>query len=264
MTMKKNIIIAIILSLVLASCEVNSFQDAGVTRNELIQFTTRTFGTYVIIPIETAEVLIDFDKYLQLSDDDKEADTRFYGNVEQIYDDVYKISDAYEHHITCVVKTGGISLQTVGATWEFASLKLEGSDPIIENYYGLSYEFPEGLKLVTTGAQEWTMVGDDFDTKMVYQGEDNGRDMWQVYAKGTITSANRVSAKFTTISSGVSVKELTKEPGSLSRYRGNAYGGKFNIDLYNSKGTHIDYCYMNLTPGFITRFQTSKDKEEDR
>ncbi len=262
--MKKNIIIALIFSIGLASCQVNNFEDDAVTRNELIQFSTRTFGTYIVIPIETTEVLIDFDKYLKLSNDEKEEDGRFYGYVEQMYDDVYKINDSAEHHISFVVKTGGVSLQTVGTEWKIANLKLEGSDPIIENYYGLSYEFTEELSLLTTADGEWTISGEAFDTKMQYQGDDNGRDMWQVYSKGTVKSKSGVSAKFATSATGIGVKELTREPGSLSPYRGNAYEGKFNVNIYSNANVQIDYCNMDLSAGFITKFKTSKDIEEDR
>ncbi len=260
--MKKNILIGLILSLGLISCEVNSFENNDVTRNDLIHFSTRTFGTYVVIPVETAEVLMAFDKYLQLSDEDKEDDTRFYGKVDQLYDDIYEINDKEEHRISFIVKTWGASLQTPGTEWILNELKLEGSDPIVENYYGLSNEFPEGIKFVTTGVNEWTMRGENFDTKMRYQGDDSGRDMWQVYTKGNVESKRQIVARFATSEEGISVKEMIRKAGELSQYRGNAYNGKFNVDIYNTKNVKLDYCYSEFTPGFTTKYITSRDNRE--
>ncbi len=256
--MKRFLITFLILFLSITSCKVRDFGDPSINESQLIDFSIETFSQYVMAPVETMEMLFDFDAYLQLPKEEKEKDTlRFYRNVEQRYDDIYKIIDYVEHQIVCVVKTNGVSLQTEGARWDFESLEVRGSDDLLKNSAHEEYIFPEKLKVVKTGPNEWTMSAGNFSTKMIYDGKDKGQDIWRVTTEGNLNAKNGTYAIFT--ATGLTIKELPYEIGAP--YRGNAYGGNFNMDIYKANNAKLDYCYIQFTPGFATKYVTSRSEK---
>ncbi len=252
--MKKYIILIITAFIALTSCKVSGTYNVGIQPYELYKLSKKTMVSYVAIPVETVELILEFDKYLQLSQEDKEKDLRFYGVVNQIYDDVFELNDGEEYKISCIVKTNGVSLQDYEAEWIVRSLEVSGYDFTLEE--SVSVRYSEDFVIINTADSEWSMFGDYFTTKMTYEGEDSGRDMWKVHTQGTEKADNGLVTKFITPNE-LTVKELVRREDST--YRGNAYGGAFNVEVCKRE-RRLDYCYITFIPGFTTKYETSRDQ----
>ena len=78
--MKRLLIFAAVLSGVV-SCELYGGYITQNTQQQLQKYTLDAFSGHVLMPVMMAELAVDFDAYLSLTDEDKAKDFRFYGNI---------------------------------------------------------------------------------------------------------------------------------------------------------------------------------------
>ena len=260
----KRIFILLSICAFASACEVNTAAVHETTAEELFSYSSGLIGRFITLPVETTEMLLAFDDYMKLSDDDKESDTRFYGKIIEIYDNVYHLNDQVFGTINCTVDTGGKSLKEEGTVWTFAELNAydlyEQSINVTYGYY--NFFLPAYTTLTTTDAenQVWTMASEElFETVMQYKGNNDGRNMWSVKSEGKVTEiseGNTLSAIFSTGDSPVEMKERKTDENQYYNI-GNAYSGKFYVETY-CVNDRLHYCHITLRPGFATKYETGR------
>lgn len=253
----RKILFIFMACMAVAACEVYSNDDTSVTNNDLIAYASYKFTYNVVAPVEITESLLAFDAYLQLPDSEKELDTRFYGKLEMIYDDIYRYQDTAEANIYCTVDTKGKSLHEDGAVWIFAEAEVYGLNESYNYHYYGECNMPEYTQIAKTGDNTWTISYEDvFEIELKYLGDDNGRQMWEVKATGRQKSDIGAWAEFSTGDTPMTIKEMAHSDDM--RYKGNAYGGTFYVDIYNEDGKALDYVQIKFNPGFKTKYITSR------
>lgn len=254
----KRIFIALTVVAGLVSCEVRESDISPVDSYELFNYTSGVCGNYVTVPVELLELLLDFDEYMSMTDVDKEGDPRFFGKVEVIDDNVYRFNDQWERAIQCTVDTQGRSLREKGAVWVLASLSAWkfDEDEALTLFYDYSLPAYTEIRMTDVENSVWTIgYKDEFDTVLKYKGQEDGRDFWEVTAKGKCLSGNpKLTARFTT---GDSPLEVRERKMSEYGYHGNTYKGKFELHTYNGDNV-LDYCLVTFRPGFTTQYETSR------
>ena len=221
-----------------------------------MSYASHKFGQYVVAPAEITEMLLEFDDYMKLPEAEKEKNTRFYGKIDVVYDNIYRFADNNEQYVYCTVDTKGKSLREEGTTWIFAQARMTSPEEILNYYYG-EYTLPEFTQLTKTGENTWTMEYEDvFETEMKYMGKDNGRDMWEIWTSGSLKSDIGAWATISTGEQGMTMKEMMMASDSV--YKGNAYGGVFRVDIYDKDNKSLDFCHINFMPGFSTKYTTSR------
>ena len=259
----KRIFILLSICVLASSCEVNSSGTHDITAHELYSYSSGLIGNFITLPVETTEMLLAFDDYLKMDEDEKEGNTRFYGQIEEVYDNVYAIRDQIGGYIHCTVDTGGKSLREDGAVWTFAELysaNLYESALSATSWYEYTLPAYTTLEATDVAKQVWTMSYEDrFETVMTYKGNDEGRNMWSVVTSGKVTEnsdGNQLSAVFNTGDTPVEMKER-KQNENEYYHLGNAYSGKFYVETYcgNDK---LDFCNLTFRPGFVTKYETGR------
>lgn len=252
----KKILLFTILCTALAGCQVYSSSNTEVNSYDLMSYASHKFGQYVAAPAEITEMLLEFDDYMKLPDAEKEKNTRFYGKIDVVYDNIYRFADNNEQYVYCTVDTKGKSLREEGTTWIFAQARMTSPEEILNYYYG-EYTLPEFTQLTKTGENTWTMEYEDvFETEMKYMGKDNGRDMWEIRTSGSLKSDIGAWATFSTGDQVLTMKEMMMASDSV--YKGNAYGGVFRVDIYDKDDKSLDFCQISFMPGFSTKYTTSR------
>lgn len=255
----KRILIAILLCSGIWSCQVQNSYVRPVDSLQLFCYSSGLCGNYVTVPVELMELLLDFDDYLCKSQLDKEADTLFYGKIEEIYDNVYSFDDMSEIMIQCTIDTQGKSLREKGTVWLVASLYSWGyvdSDVLTGLYDYYLPEYTE-IRAEDPDASEWVVAFDDmFETTLKYKGRTEGRDAWMVSSTGrAVAEKTGLVAVFTTGEAPLEVKE--RKMSDNERYLGNTYSGQFNVDIYDGE-TLKDFCHTTFRPGFTTKYDTNR------
>lgn len=243
------------------SCQVSNPDIQSVSAHKLTYYSNSLFCNYVMVPVETTELLMKFDEYLKKSDSEKELDTVFYGYIEEVYDNIYRLDYKNENYIRCTVDTKGKSLED--GVWEFIQLELVDSS---DNYnsqqlysYDNRYSLPECTLVTKADKANNTYVMSFeglFETTMKYLGDDNGRDMWEVTARGeTVRENDLLYAIFNT---GEMTLDIKERPMTDGKYSGNSYNGHFNVDFMRGD-RKLDDCKSIFRHGFTSKYQTSRD-----
>lgn len=253
----KRLFIAFVICAGFASCQISDSSIRPIDGNQLFNYSSGLCGNYVTVPVELMELLLAFDAYMDKTLEDKEADVRFYGKIEEISDNVYRFNDSAERKIQCTVDTQGKSIRDKDAVWIIAHLSSWGHNEadVLTSYY--DYALPEYTEIRMTDVENsvWTIIYDGlFETVLKYKGRDDGRHMWEVVASGKDSSAKSdLVATFTTGDTPLEVKERKMNEDKV--YLGNSYKGSFNVDIYS--GAELkDWCHITFRPGFTTKYET--------
>jgi hypothetical protein len=242
-----------------ASCKISDPESDGVHAGRLTQYSCNLFNNYITAPVEITEMLIKFDEYLLKSDDDKKLDRTFYGNIEEVFDNIYRFKYTAEIPINCTIDTKGKSLSE--GVWEFADLYIVPQsysvNQVAYTYQG-SYWLPESTLITMTDKEAKTYVMSYeglFETTMKYLGDDNGRDSWEVTARGETIKEKDLYASFSTGSQPLNIKE---RPIQNYTYNGNSYDGHFYVEFMRDD-RKLDDCEITFRHGFTTKYKTSRD-----
>lgn len=255
----KKIYMFLSLAFMAASCQVSNPDIQSVSPYNLTDYSNTLFCKYIMVPVETTEMLMSFDEYLKKSDEEKELDTIFYGNIDEVYDNIYRLCYTKENYITCTIDTKGKSLED--GVWEFIQLEFANNsrnDSSQLYSYSDRYLLPECTLVTLADKAENVYVMSFeglFETTMKYLGDDNGRDMWEVTARGETVRENDLYAIFNT---GEVTLQIKERPWKNENYPGNSYNGHFNVDFMRGD-RKLDECKSIFRHGFTTKYQTSRD-----
>ena len=113
-----------------AGCLADYSDVNVINAASLEKYAMQTMIQNVILPVEALELAIDFDEYLKKTDEEKEKDVFFYGNISKEQENEYvikidfsKFSDEYRT-IYCILNTKGCSLTDVSAEWEYKNFNM--------------------------------------------------------------------------------------------------------------------------------------------
>lgn len=254
--MKRTIIILMLLPL-LAACIAEHSEVTPVTAERLESYSTEVMAETVAIPVEAVEFAIDFDAYLKLSDLEKEADYRFFGNCREDSTGVYSISYDSSREFRVVnmrVDTRGRSIMEEGASWKILEFSVYGND-FDYSYLDYSLTLPEDSEMImmTAADSTWAVSMGDRGAAMMKMHPKRGELYeWTVEAHGTEETSIGMHADFSTVGP-FTVRERYLE----SKEKTNVYEGYFNVDIFR-QGVPHDYCHMTFAPGKETIVKTSR------
>jgi hypothetical protein len=257
--MKRLYILMLALPL-FAGCLADYSDVNVINAASLEKYAMQTMIQNVTLPVEALELAIDFDEYLKKTDEEKEKDVFFYGNISKEQENEYvikidfsKFSDEYRT-IYCILNTKGCSLTDVGAEWEYKNFNMYGNDFSLSNL-DYSFSLPQDSKLTVMAEEEstWAVTFDEHAAcRMKMKSKNDSLYEWLIEAQGKETTTREISADF-----GTSGNFTIKERSIKANVKENIYSGKFNVNIYKD-GEPYDYCYLTFTPGEMMKSQTSR------
>lgn len=251
--MKRLLIFAAVLSGVV-SCELYGGYITQNTQQQLQKYTLDAFSGHVLMPVMMAELAVDFDAYLSLTDEDKAKDFRFYGNIRNPEENTYQIE---LDDLSCTLRTGGRSIWDDGAQWTFLSF---GAHTDLNGQGGLYCSVSEKIILdsapvapADTSVRIFSMSYGDDPVGMVLCSYKDGQFEWNVGSRGVNVDGDGYVAEYTTGTDGVKVTRRYNQ--SLSGYE-YICDGDFLVTVFKDNEP-IDMCKAVFEPGLKTQFVSS-------
>ena len=247
----KRIFILLFIAAGISSCELYSGDIYPSTEQNLKSYTLDAFSGYVLMPVMMAEMVVDFDAYLSLSDEEKANDFRFFGNIRNPEENLYIIEVG---RTLCTLKTDGKSIWDDNAQWTFLSFsaitELNGcgilycttSERIVIDSYS-SPEEDEADRLFSM------MMGDDM-VGLELMVQDDGGFHWNVGSQGVINDEDGYFAEYMTGASGISVNKRYNELHKDYEY---ICSGEFLLSVFR-KDVPVDMCKAIFRPGIQVDF----------
>lgn len=241
------------------ACEIYPSEGNVMDSGQLCQYADTKFMETVVMPAEIIELCMDFDRYMGLTEADKEEDYRFFGKVGDLGNETYSISGVYDGDISFSVCTGGRSIMEAGVEWELGSISMNSN-----SYSGqfLSYHslaLPDGVSVRKHDdeASVWIVSSPGmYENRFSLVGLSDGLYEWNVAADGREDSSTGAVAEIMTGEDGMTVRERWSE-GAEGKYKENIYNGQFLVNIYEGDEL-LDYCSLTFRPGFTTSYRTSR------
>lgn len=117
----------------ISACKISECDVRPLSDSDLEAYGRRLFCENVCAPLCLMDMVLAFDEYLLLSDEEKEDNWMFYNKIYILGDNLYSISNASEGYVQCIIDTHGTSLMADGAVWE------------VRDAYGRIYGSAHGL-----------------------------------------------------------------------------------------------------------------------
>ena len=230
-----------------AACIAEYSDVSPVTAQKLESYSKKVMSETVAMPVEAVEFALDFDAYLQLSDIEKEADYRFFGNCTDLGQGMYHVayhSTREFRSIYMKVDTKGLSIREEGVTWKLFLFEMSGND---FDYSRLDYTFslPEDSEITMLSAKDstWAVdMGEKGVARMKMHPKRGELYEWTVESHGKEDTTIGMMAEYGTVGN-FTIRERYLE----SKEKTNVYDGIFNLDIYR-EGVPHDYCHMTFTP----------------
>lgn len=244
----------------MASCILEYSDVRVVDENVLKQYADMRRYETVDVPLELMEAMIEFDAYLSLPDDQKQASSMFFGNYKEVEDNLYSIS-VYDKStfasMMMEVFTGGKSIWAEKAVWRVNGFLYDGRylDGVPEEDDDVLEDGME-LALVSSADSTWTLkIGERAAVKMKMHPVNDGLYTWTVNAEGEESGevAEDMTSEFGTVGSFL-VRELYDGD---SKYVHNFYEGQFNVSIFKDGEPH-DYCYVTYKYDQQPVYKTSR------
>ena len=239
-----------------AACIAEYSDVSPVTAQKLESYSKKVMSETVAMPVEAVEFALDFDAYLQLSDIEKEADYRFFGNCTDLGQGMYHVayhSTREFRSIYMKVDTKGLSIREEGVTWKLFLFEMSGND---FDYSRLDYTFslPEDSEITMLSAKDstWAVdMGEKGVARMKMHPKRGELYEWTVESHGKEDTTIGMMAEYGTVGN-FTIRERYLE----SKEKTNVYDGIFNLDIYR-EGVPHDYCHMTFTP-YTVDIKTSR------
>lgn len=236
----------------LVSCELQIGDLHRDPQNEIQRYTIDAFSSHVIMPVMMAELALDFDAYLALSDEEKAKDFRFFGNIRKPDENTYLIGLG---DMTCTIQTGGKSIWEDGAAWTFLSFTadthLNGSGTL---YCTMTETIVLESAPVVPGDDSMrllsAMLGKN-PVGMVLCSSDEGFHKWNVGSAGDIEDTGGYMAEYMTGADGVYV---TKRYNAESEKYEYICDGDFLVTIFKNNEP-IDMCKAVFEPGMRVQYK---------
>ena len=116
----KRIYIMMLIALCMVSCQVSDPSPKTVQWSDLRDYSIVKMGECVVMPAEVLETAICLDRYLNATDEEKLADTEFYGMISDYGDGTYGVRRKSKN-VSFVVATGGKSIWDNDAQWQIST-----------------------------------------------------------------------------------------------------------------------------------------------
>lgn len=136
----KRIFCYILAVLAVSACMISHCEMPSVSDSDLRNYGSRLFAKNVCVPLNMMELAQAFDKYLLLSDEEKENDGRFYNRISILGNNVYEITDC-KSSVKCVIDTHGKSLSAEGGVWDIVEPHVRVEISQLQNYYNYNFDF---------------------------------------------------------------------------------------------------------------------------
>lgn len=256
----KKIFVFMIMMPVLASCILEYSDVRIVNENVLMHYAETRRYEIVDIPLELLETAIEFDAYLSLPDDQKQASSMFFGNYKEVEDNMYSIS-IYDKRASASmmmeVYTGGKSIWAEKAVWRVNGFHYDGRylDGVPEEDDDVLEDGME-LALVSSADSTWTLkIGERAAVKMKMHPMNEGLYTWTVNAEGEEYGevAEDLASEFGTVGSFI----VRERSDAESQYVYNFYDGQFNVSIFKDGEPH-DYCYVTYKYDQQPVYKTSR------
>jgi hypothetical protein len=252
--MKKLFVFMALLS-VLVSCELSVGEYRQDTQTALQQYTMDAFSSYVIMPVMMAELAVDFDAYLSLTEEEKAKDFRFYGNIRNPETDMYLIG---LDGLTCTLQTGGKSIWDEDAQWTILSFTadtdLNGDGAL---YCSTSEKTVLDSDPVAPGDSSLRIFSTQLGKNpagMVLCSLAEGVYEWKVGSNGQISDTDGYMAEYMTGDNGVYVTKRFNQALEGYEY---ICSGDFLVTVFKNNEP-IDMCKAVFKPGFRTQYVSGK------
>ena len=244
-----------IILLALAGCQINHSSNTVVSNDELSYYASYQFGKCVAMPAELLNVVLDFDKYLKMRDEEKILDENIFGLATYLGEDSYSTS---HHHIgiTCTLDTGGKSILEPGTVWKFSKIGYYGyyGDSAIGFSYDVSINDESKLEMVADSTWKFTSSNIETTITMI----ENDITCWKVHALATDQGENGMTSISKTGEDGMTIWCIMKSIDEKYSSRSLSYSGTFITDIYRNNEP-ADFCVLGFKPGFNSTITTSRD-----
>ena len=255
----KKIYAYIALAIVSTGCLVNNPYERVVGQSDLVNYTSTQLGRCATMPAELIETMVDFEKYLNKSDEEKLLDAEFYGNVSFFGDDTYGVKSATKS-LYCIVDTGGKSIHEDGAEWEFASISFYGNytDESISSYF--QDIIIEGGKLKTVDSKTgiWTFNAENIESKITKVPGDS-LQAWNIIGSCTEHAGNGIRSTSTTGEDGITYRKVMMDRNTVYPYIRASYSGTFTTEIFK-ENEKTDWCRFEFRPGFNSTVTSSREE----
>lgn len=240
-----------------AGCIAEYSEVSPVTAQKLESYSKKVMSETVAMPVEAVKFALDFDAYLQLSDIEKEADYRFFGNCTDLGQGMYHVayhSTREFRSIYMKVDTKGLSIREEGVTWKLLLFEMAGND-FDYSYQDFDFALPSDSEITMLSAADstWAVnMGEKAVARMKMHPKRGELYEWTVESHGKEDTAIGMMAEYGTVGS-FTIRERYLE----SMEKTNVYDGIFNLDIYR-EGVPHDYCHMSFSPGIRSVVKTSR------
>lgn len=253
----KKIYAYIALAIASTGCLVNNPYEKVVDHSDLINYTSIQLGRCATMPAELIETMVDFEKYLNKSDEEKLLDAEFYGNVSFFGDDTYGVKSGTKS-LYCIVDTGGKSIHEDGAEWEFSSISFYGNytDESITSYFQDIIIEGGKLKTVDSKAGIWTFNAENIESKIIRVPSDS-LQAWNIIGSCIENADNGMRSNSTTGEDGITYRKVMMDQNTVYPYIRASYSGTFTTEFF--KGNEkVDWCMLAFRPGFNSTVTSSR------
>lgn len=247
----KRLFILILFAAGISACELYTGDIYPQTEQNLKYYTMDAFSGYVMMPVMMAEMAVDFDAYLALTDEEKVNDFRFFGNIRNPDENLYIIEDG---GTVCTIKTDGKSIWDDNVQWTFQSFSarigLVGSSELycaaserimIESFPAPAEDDADRL---------FSMVLGDDPVGLELAVQEDGSFAWNVGSQGIINDEDGFLAEYMTGAGGISVTKRYNEPLEEYEY---ICSGEFLLSVFRDDEP-VDMCKAVFRSGIQAEF----------
>lgn len=254
----KNIFGFILFISLMTSCIVDYSDVRPVDSYRLQNYVEARRNEVIDVPLALMKTMLEFDAYIRMTDEERPSSSIFFGNYQEVNENVYSIS-AYDQkaqtNISMELYTRGTSVWDDKAIWLVHGFEYEGrymGDVPQENDDVM--EKGAELALLSAADSTWTLkVGENVAVKMKMHPRKNGLYRWTVTAQGVEHASDGITSEFGTVGT-FNVQERMLEGYPYVR---NYYEGQFNASIFRD-GQPYDYCYVTYRFDQQATYKTSR------
>ena len=252
----KRIFAFTVLVLSLVGCELTHPSNTEVTSSELTFYTSSQFGKCIVTPAELVSAVIDFDKYLNMSEEEMILDENIYGLANYLGENSYRFS---HHHISvsCTVNTDGKSILEPGTVWTFSQIGYFGyyGDTTIGMSYDVNIYDESTLEMVADSTWIFKTKGQETTIRMI---KSDVPQCWDIVCEGSEDGDNGLKSISKTGSDGFKMWCTKQNIDEKYSSRTMSFSGVFSTAIFKDEEL-LDYCTFAMRPGFNATITTSRD-----
>lgn len=255
----RKIYIMMLTALCAVSCQVSDPSPKIVDWSNLRNYSIMKMGECAVMPADVLEMAIGLDRYLNATDEEKLADTEFYGMISDYGEGTYGVRSRIKN-ISFTVATEGKSIWDYDTQWQFANINYYNFYSGPDTYVDYSFSLPEGptLTKVARNDSTWTFNVEDKITSHIRLMPTDSLYCWRVVASCREESKNGMNSVASTTSEGLIIREVWEGTGTLYPYKTKSFNGKFITEI-SRENEQVDFCILNFRPGFTPAYTTSRD-----